>query len=415
MPRGSSPRRPLGVGADRVEVAQRHRAGTGPLAGRAALGAAGRHGGAAVPGRVRDLRARQRARPGHRAAEAGRFRCGAGTTSRAWRWPRSATRRRPTAARSARHVVDRAGRAEHGHRGRRRARQPAAAAAAARRHVRQPRAGPGAAAGRALRRRDGHGQRRVPRGQPLLRPDHPARAADRDAAAGGPRAHRPGRLRAGDAGAAAGRAGRGVRLPGRALRAGHHHVPRPRPDRHALAGAAASSAAPSGRCSCWAAACGTPAPPQSALALAERARRAGRRDHRRAHAGAARPPAARRPARHHRLGVGQHARRRGGPGARGRHPAAGLHDGVVVGVRADVRLVTVNAARFDAVKHGALALVADADEALAELPALLDTWSGRRPGRPAARREGGVGRLHRRASRRSTADGCRPTRRWSAS
>ena len=40
----------------------------------------------------------------------------------------------------------------------------------------------------------------------------------------------------------------------------------------------------------------------------------------------------------------------------------------------DVRLVMVNTARFDAVKHGALALVADADEALGELAGLLDTW-----------------------------------------
>jgi 3D-(3,5/4)-trihydroxycyclohexane-1,2-dione acylhydrolase (decyclizing) len=40
----------------------------------------------------------------------------------------------------------------------------------------------------------------------------------------------------------------------------------------------------------------------------------------------------------------------------------------------DVRLVTVNTARFDAVKHGALALVADAGEALEELAGLLDTW-----------------------------------------
>jgi 3D-(3,5/4)-trihydroxycyclohexane-1,2-dione acylhydrolase (decyclizing) len=40
----------------------------------------------------------------------------------------------------------------------------------------------------------------------------------------------------------------------------------------------------------------------------------------------------------------------------------------------DVRLVTINTARFDAVKHGALALVADADEALGELAGLLDTW-----------------------------------------
>ncbi|HEX2133467.1 MAG TPA: 3D-(3,5/4)-trihydroxycyclohexane-1,2-dione acylhydrolase (decyclizing) [Actinophytocola sp.] len=40
----------------------------------------------------------------------------------------------------------------------------------------------------------------------------------------------------------------------------------------------------------------------------------------------------------------------------------------------DVRLVTINAARFDAVKHGALALVADAREALAELAPSLSGW-----------------------------------------
>jgi 3D-(3,5/4)-trihydroxycyclohexane-1,2-dione acylhydrolase (decyclizing) len=41
----------------------------------------------------------------------------------------------------------------------------------------------------------------------------------------------------------------------------------------------------------------------------------------------------------------------------------------------DVRLVTVNAAGFDAVKHGALAVQADALEALTELDALLEGWS----------------------------------------
>ncbi|GAB3433336.1 3D-(3,5/4)-trihydroxycyclohexane-1,2-dione acylhydrolase (decyclizing) [Actinophytocola sediminis] len=40
----------------------------------------------------------------------------------------------------------------------------------------------------------------------------------------------------------------------------------------------------------------------------------------------------------------------------------------------DVRLVAVNTARFDAVKHGAIALVADADEALAELAELVAGW-----------------------------------------
>ncbi|MBP2339654.1 3D-(3,5/4)-trihydroxycyclohexane-1,2-dione acylhydrolase (decyclizing) [Saccharothrix coeruleofusca] len=40
----------------------------------------------------------------------------------------------------------------------------------------------------------------------------------------------------------------------------------------------------------------------------------------------------------------------------------------------EVRLVAVNAARFDAVKHGALSVVGDADEALRELTDLLGDW-----------------------------------------
>lgn len=40
----------------------------------------------------------------------------------------------------------------------------------------------------------------------------------------------------------------------------------------------------------------------------------------------------------------------------------------------DVRLVTLNAARFDAVKHGALAVVGDADAGLNDLAAQLESW-----------------------------------------
>lgn len=40
----------------------------------------------------------------------------------------------------------------------------------------------------------------------------------------------------------------------------------------------------------------------------------------------------------------------------------------------DVRLITLNAARFDAVKHGALAVVGDADAGLADLGAQLESW-----------------------------------------
>jgi len=42
--------------------------------------------------------------------------------------------------------------------------------------------------------------------------------------------------------------------------------------------------------------------------------------------------------------------------------------------RPDVRIISINAARFDAVKHGAIAVVADADAALAELGPELGDW-----------------------------------------
>ncbi len=45
------------------------------------------------------------------------------------------------------------------------------------------------------------------------------------------------------------------------------------------------------------------------------------------------------------------------------------------GFAGDVRIVTVNAARFDAVKHGAQEVVGDARESLAELTAALGDWS----------------------------------------
>ncbi len=48
------------------------------------------------------------------------------------------------------------------------------------------------------------------------------------------------------------------------------------------------------------------------------------------------------------------------------------------GFAPDVRLVSVNAARFDAVKHNAHAVVGDARETLAELTASLGSWAGSR-------------------------------------
>ena len=76
-----------------------------------------------------------------------------------------------------RDVVRRARRHQHGDRGGRGAGQPPAAAAAVRRHVREPPARPGAAAGRALRRPLDHRQRRVPPGRPLLGSHHRGRSS----------------------------------------------------------------------------------------------------------------------------------------------------------------------------------------------------------------------------------------------
>ena len=123
---------------------------------------------------------------------------GAARTSSRWRWPRSASPRRSGAARSWSRPA-RSGRA--------RTNMVTAAGVAhanrlpvlllVRRHLRQPPARSGAAAGRALRRPDHHRQRRLQAGDPLLGPHHPARADHALAAAGGRDDARPGRLRPG--------------------------------------------------------------------------------------------------------------------------------------------------------------------------------------------------------------------------
>ena len=70
------------------------------------------------------------------------------------------------------------------------------------------------------------------------------------------------------------------------------------------------------------------------------------------------------------------------------------------GFSGDVRIVTVNAARFDAVKHGAQEVVGDAREVLVELDAAWATGSRRPRGPTGPRREGGLGRRDRPAPRR---------------
>ena len=137
---------------------------------------------------------------------------------------------------------------EHGHRGRAGDDQPAAGPAAALRHLRDPAVGAGAPGARGAVRRRRQRQRRVPAGVPLLRPGLPRRAAAVGAAPGDARAHRPGRDRRGHAGAAAGRAGRGPRLAGRAVRRAHlARAPGRRPSGRASPRPRTSSAGRGGR------------------------------------------------------------------------------------------------------------------------------------------------------------------------
>ena len=133
---------------------------------------------AALRRRVGDLRARQRRRHGRGAActRARRCRPSARTTSRRWRMRRSPSPRRRAGADDGLHHLDRARRHQHGDGRRGRACQPPAGAAAARRHLRQPAARSGAAAGRGFRRRHGLGERLLPAGVALFRPHHAARS-----------------------------------------------------------------------------------------------------------------------------------------------------------------------------------------------------------------------------------------------
>ena len=107
-----------------------------------------------------------------------------------------------------------------------RARQSAAGAVPARRRLRLARARPRAAAGRGLPRRRHLRQRLLQAGVALFRPHRRAVAAPDRAAARDFRADRSRAMRPGDARAAAGRAGRGLRLSRGVLRADARAHPR---------------------------------------------------------------------------------------------------------------------------------------------------------------------------------------------
>ena len=124
------------------------------------------------------------------------------------------------------------------------------------------------------------------------------------------------------------------------------------------------------------------------------------RDHRRQGRPHPRPSGARRPDRHHRLDLGQRAGGRGRRDPRRRHAAAWTSP-PARGQRSARRrsFISINAARFDAVKHRALAVVGDALETVTELDAALGAWRVD-PAHHDARQGPvqGMGRLARRAS-----------------
>ena len=109
-----------------------------------------------------------------------------------------------------------------------RPRQPPARAAPARRRVRQPHPGPGPPAGRGLRGPDDLRQRLLPARFAILGPNHAPRAAAPEPPRRHLRPDGPGDLRPGDARAASGRAGGGVRLPRALPRAARAPAPAPR-------------------------------------------------------------------------------------------------------------------------------------------------------------------------------------------
>ena len=275
------------------------------------------------------------------------------------------------------------GRAQHGHRGGRRARQPAAGAAAGRRHLRRPGAGPGAPAGRALRRPDttvndafrpvSRYFDRITRPEQLLASlPQVARVLTDPADAGPVTLALPQDVQAEE-----------WDFPEAFFEPRLHRVPRPRADRDALAQCRRrASATPSGRCWSWAAGCATRAPPP----------RRSRSPRRTAYRSSRRSPAAR----WCRTTTRCTPERSASSAPPSANTLAAEADVVVaVGTRlqdfttsswtgfsADVRIVTVNAARFDAVKHGAQAVVGDAREVLVELDAGAGRLGRRRPTGP---------------------------------
>ena len=290
----------------------------------------------AVRRRVRDLRPRQR-RGARRGAVRGTRR--AADVARAQRAGDGAHGDRlrqgePPAAHDGVHHLDRPGRHQPRHRGGAGARQPPAGAVPPRRRLRVARTRPRVAAGRVVRRRHGVGQRLPATRVALFRP-HRASAAAADCAAARHRgADRCRAVRTGDARAAAGRAGRGVRLSRGLFRAARRAAARGAGGgcrSRGRGGAAARQAPPADHRRRRRAV--QRRRPRGVGALRRRAWRRGRRDAGRQERAGVRPSAAGRRHRRHRRHGGECARARCRRHPRRRHAAVRLHHGLACAVR----------------------------------------------------------------------------------
>ena len=203
-----------------------------------------------------------------------------------------------------------------------------------RRHVPEPPARPGAAAGRALRRPVDDGQRRLPGGRPLLGPDHPAGAGHPVAAPGDRRDARPGGLRAGVHRPAPGRPGaRPTTSRLRLFEPVVHEIARPRPDAGQLARGRSPPCAQAQRPLIVAGGGVHYSLAEDDAGGVRRApRHPGRRDGRRQVDADPRPSVLRRADRGDRRRGSQPPRRRGRRRARRRHPPRRLRHRIVVGV-----------------------------------------------------------------------------------
>ena len=243
------------------------------------------------------------------------------------------------------HLVGRARQHQHGDRRGCRPCQPSARASVQRRHLPAPTRRSRPPAGRAVPQSDRNCRRLLQARQPLLGSHHQAPADPPIAPAGACGHARSGRLRTRVLRTPPGRAGRGIRLPGRLLRADGplHPEARTRPPGHrscsGRAGRRREAADHRWR------RCELLGGDRSPHRLRRAPRYSGRRDRRRQIDSCARPPQPRGRNRREWRHVGQCGRRGCRRDPRDRHPATGLHDGFMGAVQEPTRPVRVDQPR----------------------------------------------------------------------